>query len=387
MSKLINILGQYQAKLFTLNIIAKNRKDNFAVQKEFLDSLKEPKDDLERMILKNRIQLRHTSFIKVFFNIISYIILPFFLLYVSLRRKPKKIEKTDILYLDCVNLNEVKPVALEEEFPDYKIISYNHNFLLLRSDLKIIFKAIFKYKCPGWLLLRFTMKLSFYRYLIEKYHPKSIAITNELSPTSTGLTFFCEQNNVEHINFMHGEKFYSLEESFVHFHRFYVFDEHYKNNFLSLKASDNTLFIIHTPPNFIINTDRYRKEDNMTDFTYYLSGYSEEEFIGISNIIEKLQKSGYTIKIRPHPRFNNYKLMNKFIPEEIIEDPNTISIEESISSCRHGMSVYSSVLYKCVINNIPIVIDDINYKEEFESLKDKKYIIFSKPFQLLSDII
>jgi hypothetical protein len=69
-----------------------------------------------------------------------------------------------------------------------------------------------------------------------------------------------------------------------------------------------------------------------------------------------------------------------------LED-STTSIEESIGNTRNAISLYSNCLNQAYYANRMIVIDDISSPKRFERLKEMSYIMFSKPHNLLSDII
>jgi hypothetical protein len=385
--KIVHRIGIFQAKLFTQNILKKNRLESFASQQQLLNALKEPRDDYDRMILKNRCQIRNYSYYRFFLNIGSFIALPFFIIYALLRKKPVNERQVDLIYFNCINLNEVVPKELNDAFPHSTEIGKYNNFYLSFQDLKLLLWILLKKRPPFWLLFRFSVKISTYRYMIEEYHPKAIAVTNELSPTATAMTQYCNSLKIEHINFMHGEKIFTIDESYNHFDRFYVFDQYYIENFLHLKAYKETKFIIHTPVKFKVDVVKNRISESYVDYTYYLSEFTEHEIKNIRNVLTKMENNGYKIRVRPHPRFTDYSLLKKYIKSSWLESHENMNVEQSISSCKAAISVCSAVLYQCYVNGIPVVIDDVNFFEEYERLRDKNYIILSKQYTLLSEII
>ena len=76
-------------------------------------------------------------------------------------------------------------------------------------------------------LFETLFSLANYSYIINKYQPFKIVTTYESSCASSILTLLCSKNNIEHIDFMHGEKLYSHLNTLAHFNKIYVWDEYY----------------------------------------------------------------------------------------------------------------------------------------------------------------
>lgn len=382
--KLSKKIAKFQANLFTKNILKKALTVPFQQQYAYISSLGEPKDDIERMIFKHKCQMYYSPWLNRILNIYSFFLIPVILSYLVFHKAPRNRENKDLVYLDCANLKEVIPSDLIKTYSSSIVVLSTGNYLLKHEDIYLILKLLSKYRIQSYLLFRLILKLAAYRYVMVKYCPKAIAITNEMSPTSAAMTYYCELHQIEHINFMHGEKLFTINEAFNHFHKFYVFDEFYKNNFILLRASDLTDFIVCPPPKFFIDIKQFQLKDKVVDFTYYLEDFDEIEIKKISDTINLLDKKRYSVRVRPHPRFNDDTLLKKYIPNRFIEDTSKFSIEQSICSCKNIISVRSAILYQAQKLGMSVVLDDVNYRETLQNLEDKMFIVMNYEYNLLS---
>lgn len=380
-------IAKFQANLFTKNILKKALIVPFHEQYAYILSLGKPKDDIERMILKHKCQMYYSPWLNRIMNISSFFLIPLLLLFLLFRKAPKNRVNKELVYLDCANLKEVIPAELGEIYSNSIVVLSAGCYMLKCQDLFLIFKLLRKYKIQPYLLFRLIMKIATYRYILEKFCPKAIAITNEMSPTSAAMTYYCELHDIIHVNFMHGEKLFTMNEAFNHFHKFYVFDEFYKNNFILLQTSNLTSFVVYTPPKFLIHKKEFELKSKIVDFTYYLEDFDEIEIKKIRDTICILDKKGYSVRVRPHPRFNDDNLMKRYIPEKFLEDTSSFSIEQSICSCRNIISVRSAILYQAQKLGMSVVLDDVNYKDMLQNLKDKMFIVMCYKYNLLSDYI
>ena len=81
------------------------------------------------------------------------------------------------------------------------------------------------------------------------------------------------------------------------------------------------------------------------------------------------------IAIRPHPRYTNIADMNKVFNKYVIENPNEISIQESLSRTNIVVSLYSNVLLQAYFSGMKYLIDDLYDKEKFLKLKELDYYL------------
>ena len=357
------------------------------LQKEFLYSLKKANSDIERSYNQYKCQKfinKKRTFL--FYNIVSFLLIcPIIIIYIF-RPKSKRRCEINCNAVFANSQRKILPSCLKDEYNIIQTVDFNQKANLELKDLRFIFEIIIKKPFSFYFLAKNIIKIAIYRSIIQQYRPYSFLVTSEYSFTSSILTSFCERNNVEHINIMHGEKLFFIRDSFFRFTRCYVFDKHYITLFQKLRANNNN-FIVTQPPSLKINIFKYKKERQVYDFTYYLAAYNENQIIDIINILKALVSINYKVKIRPHPRYSDLSLLNKYIDSIELEDTKTISIEESLASTKNAIGLYTTVLYQAFLNNINIVFDDIVFKEEFKTLWSLDYILISKRYILLSEII
>ena len=313
-----------------------------------------------------------------FLNFLSFFIIKFLIiLFKFFPKKNIKKEKVDIIYFGTEK-------TIPKKFLKYKIKKLENHLFLTEKDIKYFkIDILKKSKRQSYFALKILLKISTYRYNIEKYSPRIFLVTSEYSWTSSLLTEFCEKNKIFHINYMHGDKSYYIRDSFFKFHRCYIWDEHYKKIFCELKAFDKQFKVIKYS-SFIPNIEIKEKLYN----TYYLQ--ADETIEDINKIIKILKsleiKTGYMGKIRCHPVYTSQKI-KKIIPTEMLDLEKNIYY--SIGMSNYIISKTSTVLYEAYImesNNI--VIDDFTQdKNNYNYLKELKWISIFKPHQRLSEII
>jgi hypothetical protein len=360
------------------------------LEKQFLVNLKEPNDDFQRSFNQYLCQ-KYLGNKKEYllYNIGSFILIIPFLIFFILRRQFKKTIKTkcDAIFVEPVIGRKIIPNELLSEFElIYDAFYSSTKIYLQRDDIQFVIKLICCYCFHFYFLLKCIMKVAMYRAIIQQYSPKAFIVSSEYSFTSSVLTAFCNRNGIEHINVMHGEKLFYIRDSFFRFDRCYVYDDHYIKLFYKLRAERNNFFVSH-PSSLYIDINKYKNDSQMCDYKYYLANFNEKELRKIISSIQSLIDAGYKIKVRPHPRYSNLFLLNKYLETIFIEDQNIIGIEESLSNTKNVIGLYSTVLYQAYMNSIPIVFDDITYKDFLSQLKMRDYILYSKQHNLLSEII
>jgi len=280
-------------------------------------------------------------------------------------------------------LKNIVPIKLQQKYPDNTSVDFGKNWYLKTVDIKFIYK-LKDYLVSPFFILKSIFKMSMYRALIDKFSPEAIICSSEYSFTSSLLTWYCEQHNIRHINVMHGEKLLNIRDSFFKFHECYVWDKHYIDLFTKLRA-DEKQFIIDLPPSlFIQNKTNFKHKHELT---YYLSSETIDELKEIRETLLKIKIPDNKICIRPHPRYTNLILTNKIFIPYVIENPQEVTIEDSFNSTKIIASLYSTVLYQGYISGKQIVVDDLTQVEKFEKLKKLNYIIFSKPYTKMSELI
>lgn len=359
-------------------------------QKKILNSFSLPKDMIERSFFQYKCQTYSQRRLHIFFlNLISllliFVSIPFFIFKYSLINKKHEINKKKTAVFPFKEQYEnIMPEELKREF-SIKEISFNKSNVLNLFDLKFIFKIWSKHLFCFHFLLKIIVKIGFYRYMMSTNDIKAIIVASEYSYTSSVLTWFCRKNGIAHINIMHGEKMINMRDSFFQFDRCYVWDKHYIHIFSQLRAELNQ-FIISSPNPLdfnmpIVYTYKYFA-------TYYLGNENFSEFIKIKEMLTELDIPKQKLCIRFHPRYTNFEIAKKIFSDFSFEFPNKVSIKDSFKNTERIISFFSTVLYSGHINGKTIILDDVVHsKNDYNDLKKADYIIFSKPFLWLSDIL
>jgi hypothetical protein len=370
----------------------------------YLQRFKEPKDDFQRAFYKYRCQKFDSSKAKSFLynNFFLYNIASFFVLiplslfwYCHSKQKngnDKNAVRNCAIFASPEIDTSIIPKELTVEFNQiYSISFYDQkitSLMLDTSDMLFIMALVIRYPFNFYFLLKSIMKIAIYRSYIRKYNPMAIIGFFDFDFSSSILTLFCQNNNIEHINIMHGDYFFRLMYAFSRFDRWYVWDEHYIRLFLTLRAGNNK-FIISRPPSLFIDVNSLREESRLCDYKYYLGDFDEVELIQIVKNMRKLMDDGYKVKIRAHPRYfgHSSSLLTNYLENDYIEESLEIGTEESLANTKNAIGVNSTVLYQAYLNGINVILDDLVFKEKLSTLATRDYIIFGKPYFLLSDML
>lgn len=362
---------------------------NIKKQKLYLQSFREPESDLQRSFYQYKSQKFISSKNNYFFyNVFSLLFFPFLLFFYIIRPNRNKINNaTNCAVFTYPTIGrEIIPNELINRFELIHDTNFTWRGILELKDLGFIGYLFMRYPSNFYFVCKSIMKIAAYRYIIQKYSPRAFIVTSEYSFTSSVLTSFCERNNIEHINVMHGEKLYFIRDSFFRFTKCYVFDEHYVNLFCKMRA-DKKQFIISKPLALSIDFSKYSRDTEFYDFKYYLANYNEVQLANIMNTLMILTTSGYKVKVRPHPRYSDMILLNKYSDEIDIEDPRKIGIEESLSNTSNAIGVYTTVLFQGFMNGVNVVLDDVAFEDNIRALDSLDFILISKKHSLLSELI
>jgi len=394
---MIKLLIHNVKKLFFKLIEINFLNTDYNKQKKYIDHFKYTKNisNIQRSFYQYKCQVHLTNFLNILLlNIICFIALPFFiiflLLYSKFNKKKRKyyklITKKEKQIAVCKFKN--RDIIPENIINRYEIVSSLNTLNLKVSDFSFFLKnVLFKHPFHYYFLIKILIKLANYSSNILVFNPNAFIVSSEYSFTSSIITLYLENNGIKHINVQHGDKFYFIRDSFFKFSEFYIWDHYYKDLFVSLKADINQfkvkpLIPLDTYFNFKINNEINLKPM----LTYYLQAENKKDliqlFILLNNIIDN-----YNIIIRPHPLYQNVNVVNKIFKEYKIQNPYEVPINLSIIQTNYAVSKYSTVLYQAFISNKEAVIDDLSNKELFNKIKQLKYIMFEKKHILLSELV
>lgn len=302
-----------------------------------------------------------------------------------------------LLYTCCLKTrNRDEKVAIVNGDVDYKLIPTslqkkyqpvkccNNRFALDRKGLIWIAKVSGKYLLHPYFVLKLTMKVAQYSYLILKYHPEIIITTSEYSFCSSALTGFCEQLGIKHINVMHGEKCFNIRDSFFRFTNCYVWEDYYVKLFMALKANIDQ-FVVERPPKHLELIDLGKVKiplRNMIKF-YWASEYDKEELTFISGHLHRLAELGFKVIVRYHPLHKSafYDRVYSFFEGFEVEDPIQVLLCDSLLETEYVLGTYTTALYEGYLMNRKTIINDFNYS----SLRELRSLSINLPHIRLSE--
>lgn len=353
-------------------------------QEDILNAIPEPKNNIERSFAQYLCQEKMMSAGKrIFVNVGGLV-----MLMVRIVVTPRKLPYYEACDLVCMtdDMEKRMPQELFVEYKSVRITGGLENYLLTEKDLKWFCTRIVKqYFYRPFFCMKLFIRMTQYRYCLDRYHPKAIAVTSEFSCSSSAMTDFCHRNGVKHINYMHGEKLWYIQDSFFRYDKCYVWYEHYIKNFISLRAYPKQ-FIVSIPPEFTNRPDISGKP--VDDYCYYLQAESRECLDRIFDEIVVLVKKGRTVRVRCHPIWTDAGYVKKKAEKSgITVETGELLINESILTCRHAISLFSTVLLQSHILGVPIIIDDLTDPDRFECLKKLDYIALSVSYKPLSEEI
>lgn len=372
-----------------LLFLEKGNRNLFTYPKEeqitYLNSLGVPGDDIDRGYKQYlcQKQLVLPKWKRVFFNMVGAIGLPFVLIYFLVKRVfVHRAEHIDCL-IEKKGMSEVVPSEVREKY--HPIEEYEEGTSLGISDLGFLWKMICRAPFQPYFVFKAMMNVARYSHLIYRYSPNVMIQFAEFSFSGTVLTAYCHKKGVKHVDVMHGEKLFYIRDAFFHFDETYVWDQHYIDLFKSMKA-EPTQFKVSLPPSMHIDSNKYKNPKAFADYKYYLAIFNEEQ---ISRIVESMafaKKEGKSVKYRPHPRYSDMKLLRKYVPEDEIEQPRVVSIQESIANLGCAVGSYTTVMVQAYFSGKRVLMDDITFKEQYLKLKELNYILTQYSVPVLSEI-
>lgn len=381
---LIDILRKINNKLS--NKVVSGQTLSYQEQNDYLLSLPEPKNDIERSYNQYLCQVfsgenRFSLFIK---NVASAVMLP---IYYHKKYKFEK-KKTEIdrpsVYIMVNNKMDMLPDELKDSG---KLIGipYGEGFYLDEDDLayiKIIKKA-HPHAC--YFVYKTLLKIGLYSSIIKQYDPAEIVVNAETSYTSSILTDYCENHAVKHIDVMHGEKVFWIRDAFFRFTKCYVWTEYHANLFRSMRATKSE-YIVSLPPAMRFDASKVKIDKNKTvEYKFYL-GYETQQTIEVfKRIINGLEAKGKKCMLRPHPVYTDTSLLGKYFSKEQIEDPKSVGIEESILTTRNVVSIFSTVLRQAYYAGVRVVVDDCSNVAKYKEMKALKFWLYETDHILLSN--
>lgn len=356
-----------------------------ARQKAFLESLPEPEDLFERAYSQYRCQMMlERPILRAGYQLAAMLLLPVYRRQLLRRPAPRKEQPVDAVFA-YDSEDTILPESLRGEFADIcQVRDFQNALFLTGEDCSFLREMARRYPTAFYFRFKCMVKLAMYRSLYETYRPKAIIVSEEYSFTSSFLSEYCHRLGMEHINVMHGDKLYYIRDSFFCFDRFYIWDECYRRLFCDLRT-EPMQFRVELPPS--MQSWNSQCVEKTVDYAYYLQAETPQMLEKIAESLQKFQKNGAVVAVRPHPLYSDMETVRRLFSNFEIEANAEVGIETSILRTRHVIGLYSTVLYQAYINHVPVVIDDLTAPERFAQLKSLCYIMLDKPHGLLSALL
>ena len=332
-------------------------KVSWEKEEVYIKKFPEPKDDVERSYFQYRCEcfsLRRP--IIVFLrNLVAFFLLLFYLCKRYFVRQADTEYDTVLIY-DGTLLDAI-PLVYREKMIQVKIGSVKY---LSKEDKKYIKKVWKRYPFSFFYVFKILVKLSTYCAAIQMHRPKHILCSSEASFPVSVLTKYCEEKGINHINFMHGILGYKCRLAFSRFSKEIVWDECYVKAMKRLRHG-TTEYEISLPPS--LSYPVRQQEEVKGQFTYYIQELNDNFMVGLTNTVDKMKKRGVQLVLRPHPRYNDEKYIKEYIPSACIENPQNVSIIDSLNRAETIIARRSTVLYQAHIMGKKILVDDVTSKE------------------------
>lgn len=352
-------------------------------QVDFLETFRNPKNDICRSFFQYKAQSLFVCLPKrLVINLSSLLILPIFLLLAFLIRMFVRYKYAVDAIIEKSTHIGVIPNSLETK---YNISSkeWNNGWSLGIKDIPFIHRLFpYIFRSP-YFVFKIAYKAALYSTMIKTYKPKAIIVFNEYSFTSSALTYYCEKNYVKHIDVMHGEKLFYIRDSYFRFSNAYVWEPYYVSLFTRMNAPKEQ-FIAELPPFMSIDLSKYMDVDYQPDYTYYLAIFTENDIKNIVKSMEFAKAQGKSVMYRPHPRYSDITILRKYVPDSNIEYPDKVDIMVSVAKTNCAVGVYTTVLNQAYHAGKKVLIDDLNFLDNYRKLKNLEYSLFSKHVDFLS---
>lgn len=263
-----------------------------------------------------------------------------------------------------------------------------HTSAKMSKEALEIFRPFFrKYWYHPFLILWSIRELCKHSGYIQQYNPAATVVyVEERNVISPMLKQLYEQSGRKFISFMHGEYLLRLIQGYMSFSEYYIWDASYEETFSKILRCDIDDYILYKPHKLVKKWNLEQYEPSYF-CTYYFSSESKSSIRNISEVFKKFESRGKKCKVRPHPRYSQLAVIRENFPEEMIEDPKKVSIEESLRATKYVVGLATTVLEEGYYEGREIVIDDIGAREKFENLTKRRYVTLNKPHRLLSELV
>ncbi|MFG1487466.1 hypothetical protein ABMA77_15430 [Halobacteriovorax sp. RZ-1] len=277
-----------------------------------------------------------------------------------------------------ISLFKNLPIILEKK---YEPLVINKPFGAI--DICLFLKALnncLKVTLSPYFILRIIWKLSIYKQIVLEHQPKVIIISGEMNFESSFLTYFCNDLGIEHINIMHGEKYYFIKDSYSYFNSFYVWDEYYINLFKSLNGHADNFFVYNIMERYF-NCDKNEFSNILKYYSQISSSFGEFKE-RVSNLMNYANENNLDLVIRFHPSHIKKQEVEYVKKLNINVESSVVSLLESLLESKIICAESSTVLTQAFALGFPVVVDNTSITN-YNRLKNLGLYILTQKHELL----
>jgi hypothetical protein len=364
---------------------------NLKREVRYISSLRPPKNRVESSYYQYLCQYKHYRHNRIILNLISFpaLVALLIMIFGGLLKKRKyeneeQFNKKYVAIFDadysilprslkyCCEINGVFPLSGEIDYDE--------------DSLVIIKSLLANYWYEPHFVFKVALKVGRYSRVISLSKCENIICAAEYSFASSALTELCENKSIKHINVMHGDKFINGVDAFCSFHKFYVWDDHYIKLFSILRCDVQEFE--REKPDLQEDENKSKLIECKYDFTYYMGWeLSIIDIKNIKNLIKNMVQKGFTVTVRPHPRYGNRDLIAKIFDEIAIQYPEDCTMNESLRITRNALSLCSTVFWQARAFGRKVVIDDYSNSMYYKSLSEMEYYWVVQPHDVISKYI
>ncbi len=239
------------------------------------------------------------------------------------------------------------------------------------------YRQAFGAMCAGgfrpYFWVRTVWKIAVYSELVDTYSPERVWVTQEMVFEASVMTDYLDRFGIKHINFQHGDNYFSIQIAFCCFHQFYVWDEFYIRLFQSLRIEVDSYHTFCALDRLVSKFP----ERNIVKYFGQVSKNRNEFSKVVDNLLAYAKQKQCELEVRLHPahkqQFEIAVLTERGVPIE----HNSIDPIDSMFESKFVCSEFSSVLYQASLLNKNIVIDN-SVSEKFDIIKDLDVIFLQK---------
>lgn len=367
-----------------------NKIPDVAKWRAFIESLPYGNSAYQRSLNKYHCRMHYFGFFyKIIINIISTGALIFITIPALVSNKDIEFkEKKDAILVEDLSVpyENIIPKEILARYSSLGIIKNERTAVKISQEARAVFLEVWKKNPlrPHYVYWVFR-ELAFISQIMEEYLPNAIIVyVNERNVASPIITQYLEKKGIKFVTFMHGDYTLQLIQGYMEFSEFYVWDQHYIDMFVNDLKCPLEQFRLYLPEKL---SKKYNTTNETVDITYYLGSESDLTLRNLGLVFRIMKSNGLKCQARRHPRRYNQASIEKNIDKDQIQDPNVVSIDDSIDQSKYIVSLNSTVLIESLYGGKKIIVDDVTDVKKYNSLRERKGIILSKPHILLSEFL